>query len=66
MIHWAWIIAGFVFGAWYGMLLVLLTTTKKQKANNSAPSQSGVFESDASCEDKVSQQEEIVNTKDAD
>lgn len=31
MIHWSWIIAGFVFGAWYGMLLVLLTTTKKQK-----------------------------------
>ena len=28
MIHWSWIIAGFVFGAWYGMLLVLLTTGK--------------------------------------
>lgn len=30
MIHWSWIIAGFVFGAWYGMLLVLLTTTKRK------------------------------------
>ena len=31
MIHWSWVIAGFVFGAWYGILLVLLTTMKKQK-----------------------------------
>ena len=31
MIHWSWVIAGFVFGAWYGMFLVLFTTTKKAK-----------------------------------
>ena len=31
MIHWSWIIAGFVFGAWYGILLVLHTTTKREK-----------------------------------
>lgn len=28
MVHWSWIIAGFVMGAWYGILLVLLTTKK--------------------------------------
>ena len=31
MIHWSWVVAGFVLGGWCGILLVLLTTTKKQK-----------------------------------
>ena len=31
MIHWAWTLAGFVFGAWYGMALVLFTTTREKR-----------------------------------
>ena len=31
MIHWSWTIAGFVVGAWFGILLVLFTSSREKR-----------------------------------